>query len=187
MAHDLEGHRVDAALRLSVQLQLGRDRELLGRHIAGTHAVEGEAGELVQLLERCVHFFFGSGLYSMVSGIGSLAAAAGGAPLAGAAPGAAGLGFGGGGFAMLFIISAVCFSFCCLATPAWFFSNCRRASSQSLHMKVPVFFCAADICGIACWAQSGASQFAHLVIAAWPHGFLRSNPVSTMQVSMGAF
>jgi hypothetical protein len=54
-----------------------------------------------------------------------------------------------------------------------------RAHSGQRKVRLPPL-----IWALACFAQSGCSQFAHLVVAFSPQAFLRSNPLSTVQVSM---
>lgn len=59
----------------------------------------------------------------------------------------------------------------------------RCAALQSAQRNLPVFLPVVLSWAMACLPQSGCSQFAHFVIESWPHGFLRSKPVSTVQVS----
>src|SRR5918999_1267578 len=55
MAHHFECHRVDLRLRLLVELELGRDAQVLRRHVAGAPAVEDDTGELAQFFQWCIH------------------------------------------------------------------------------------------------------------------------------------
>ena len=188
--------------------------ELLRRHVAAAHAVEGDAGELAQLLEGRVHFFLGSGLYSMVSvmsppAAGGLAAGVNSSGASSAGLGGArsrlaggsrrrGLGrvrcrrAGGRGrrrarlprrrrvgqalhhLGLLLLLGLLGLGPC--RSPS-------SPSSHSLHMKTPVFFCAALSCATACVEQSGRSQVAHLATEAWPQGFFLNRPDSTVQGS----
>jgi hypothetical protein len=63
------------------------------------------------------------------------------------------------------------------------FSLSRQARAHSGQRKPPVLR-PPLVCGTRCLAQSGCSQFAHLLTAGWPQGFFFSNPVSTVQVSV---
>ena len=49
MADDLEADRIDVGFRLAMQLELGRNFQLLGRHVGIVDAVEGDAGGVVEL------------------------------------------------------------------------------------------------------------------------------------------
>jgi hypothetical protein len=52
------------------------------------------------------------------------------------------------------------------------------------HSPQSMVFLPPLIIAVACFAQSGCSQFAHFVTAFWPQGFFLSNPTSMLQVSM---
>src|SRR5262249_17952904 len=111
------------------------------------------------------------------AGFGAGAAAgfgAGGLGAAAAGLGAAGFGAGAAGFAA---------GAAALGTGA-----AAGISPMSFHAFAhsppSMVFLPPLIIPVACFAQSGCSQFAHFVTAFWPQGFFLSNPTSMVQVSM---